>query len=193
MKQLILAASTTGTLDLVERLALPVLLAFIALASALGGVLLGHWAAERERRRDRYADAVRTLIAWNEFPYRIRRRTDDNPATLNALAELGHTLQEQIRYHQTWVAAESPSVGDLYSRAIANQATHWGAMCKAAWNTPPAGSAAAMNLGLDLSDAPNINDDITPLQTAISDRFGWRRVYRSIFRRNDDAGRDRSL
>ena len=38
------------------------------------------------RRRDRYAEAVQTLVAWTEYPYRERRRTDDSPATLTALA-----------------------------------------------------------------------------------------------------------
>jgi len=35
-----------------------------------------------DRRRDRLALVMANLIAWIEFPYRIRRRTSDKPETL---------------------------------------------------------------------------------------------------------------
>lgn len=60
------------------------------MVAGLIGTILGKTRANATARRDRYAQAVRTLIAWAEYPYRIRRRTSDEPATLTALADRGH-------------------------------------------------------------------------------------------------------
>lgn len=174
VEQTALAPAATDTLALLERFALPVLLAAIALAGALGGVLLGQWAEERERRRAGYAEAVRVLIAWHEYPYRIRRRVDDEPPTLAALAEIGHALQEQLRYQQTWVSAENASVGRLYRQIAAEVTATCRPACTEAWTCAPASAPADMNL--NGWGPPGIDNRVTTLQNAISDRFGWRRA-----------------
>ena len=48
-------------------------------------------------RRQRYLEAVQTLVAWTEIPYRVRRRAGNNPATL---ANRGHNLPKRLAYHQ---------------------------------------------------------------------------------------------
>lgn len=168
------AAAAADGLDLLERFALPVLLAAIAFAGAVAGVLLGQWAAERERRRTGYAAAVRVLIAWHEYPYRIRRRTDNDAETLRALAERGHELQEELRYHQTWTTAENRRVGEFYTRMAAEIAGTCAQACKEAWEADPADTAVAMNL--NGWGPPSIDRQITVLQAAIGNRFGWRRA-----------------
>lgn len=160
--------------DLLERFALPVLLAAIAFAGALGGVLLGQWAAERERRRGGYAAAVRALIAWHEYPYRIRRRTDDEPATLAALARLGHELQEDLQFHQTWASAENRRVGKLYTGTVKAVAAACAQACTEAWEASPADTPGAMNL--NGWGTKGVHDELAVLQTAIGNRFGWRRA-----------------
>ena len=176
MSGLGLASAAVGPdgLDLLERFALPILLAAFAFAGAVVGVLLGQWAAERERRRAGYAAAMRDLIAWHEYPYRIRRRTDNNAETLRALAERGHKLQEDLIYHQTWTIAESRRVGEFYARMVAEVAGTCAQACKDAWNADPADSPAAMNL--NGWGPPSIDPQITVLQAAIANRFGWRRA-----------------
>ena len=45
--------------------------------------------------------ATRQLVAYAEYPYRIRRRTSDDPEELGRLAKLGHDIQEALRYYET--------------------------------------------------------------------------------------------
>src|SRR5690349_14433320 len=75
-----------------------------SVVAGLIGTLLGNTRANAAARRERYAQAVRTLVAWAEYPYRIRRRTSDDATALSALAERGHTLQEQLAESRAWIA-----------------------------------------------------------------------------------------
>jgi hypothetical protein len=86
----------------------------IALATAVGNQIISRLSDAADRRRDRYSDIVRTLVAWIEFPYRVRRRVDDEPVTLAGLAAIGHELQERLAGDQTWILAENHYVGRVY-------------------------------------------------------------------------------
>ena len=166
--------SVSAIWDLAETFALPIAVALVGLAGAAVGVLLSQWGAERQRRREAYATAIRTLISWAEYPYRIRRRPGDDPRTLACLTGLGHTLQEDVRYHQTWIAAENAHVGELYQEASTYIMSVGRAACREAWQAPPAQTAAAMNL--NGWGPPSVDAHIVVLQTAVSNRFGWRRA-----------------
>ena len=86
------------------------------------------------RRRDRYAEAVQTLVAWTEFPYRVRRRTDDDPATLTTLANHGHDLQERLALHEAWIATEHPALAQTYAAARATLDHLVGPLIGEAWD-----------------------------------------------------------
>ncbi|WP_344013609.1 hypothetical protein [Streptomyces thermospinosisporus] len=75
-------------------------------AGALGHILTGLRAGATVRR-DRYAAAVKVLVARIEYPYRIRRRTSDDPEVLSTLAITGHDLQETLAESRAWIATES--------------------------------------------------------------------------------------
>jgi hypothetical protein len=45
----------------------------VAVLTAIGTMLVTRAGDAASRRRDRYAEAVSTLVAWAEFPYRVRR------------------------------------------------------------------------------------------------------------------------
>lgn len=126
-------------------------------------------------RRDGYAAAVRALVAWWEYPYRIRRRTSDDAATLSALASLGHDLQEQLAHHRGWVAAESAVLSRVYDEALAKAVTPVATACREAWKQPPVSSASDMNLsGFGPGD---VNGLVQAVQCAVIYRFGWRRLF----------------
>lgn len=161
-------------LQFAERFALPLLLGLIALAGTVLGVLLGTWAEERERRRQAYSDAIRCLIAWHEYPYRIRRRPNDEPDMLQTLAEAGHRLQEDLRFHQTWVRTESVAVGEIYTQIAEHVRVSTGPWIRDAWQTAPAESPEAMNLNGWGPDP--IDQHIAVLHQAVGNRFGWRRA-----------------
>ena len=145
----------------------------IILGAALAAAF-GRWAQATDRRRDNYAAAVTTLFAWGEYPYRLRRRTSDDPAELAKLAACGHELQEGLRRYQTWMMTESPRIAKVYNEIVSTISARTGPAAKDAWNSPPVASASQMNLngwGPDDSTA-----DIERLQAAIATRFGWSRV-----------------
>ena len=126
------------------------------------------------RRRDRYAEAVQTLVAWTEYPYRVRRRTDDSPATLTALANHGHDLQERLALHEAWIATEHPAMAQTYAATRATLNRLVGPLISEAWDLSPTGTASAMNLrGWGPSD--ECREAIAKVQREIQNRFGFRR------------------
>lgn len=151
---------------------IPVVVAGLTTAVALLITRAGDGA---NRRRDSYAEAVRTLVAWVEFPYRVRRRTDDQPGTLSTLAQLGHDLQEQLACHHAWIATESPWVATSYAQTRASIGPLVGAATAEAWNTPPAATASAMNLGA-WGPGTECAPAIAAFQGQIERRFGVRRL-----------------
>ena len=126
------------------------------------------------RRRDRYAEAVQTLVAWTEFPYRVRRRTNDIPSTLTALANHGHDLQERLALHQTWIATEHPALADTYAEARATLDRLVGPLINEAWDRAPVTRASGMNLG-GWGPSDECREAIAKVQRDIQNRFGFRR------------------
>ncbi|MFI7131286.1 hypothetical protein ACIBQ1_36765 [Nonomuraea sp. NPDC050153] len=138
------------------------------------GTLLGNARANAALRRDRYAQAVRCLVAWAEYPYRIRRRTDDEPGTLAALANHGHTLQEQLAESKAWVAAESQAVSKVFDSCLAELSARVSPACVSAWQAPPVTTAAGMVLGY--TDPQGVDQIVARVEFAVIYRFGYRRL-----------------
>ena len=164
------AAVTVGISELVASV--------IAICAGAGATMIVTRSSEAfNRRRDRYAEAVRTLVAWAEYPYRVRRRTDDDPATLAALANHGHDLQERLAYHQVRIATDHPDLARSYAKARSVIDAVVGPAIRDAWRSSPATKAADMNL-----TAPDTGEEcklaITNLQHEIQRRFGLRRFRR---------------
>ena len=146
-------------------------------AGILGASLtafLGRWSEATNRRRTTYAEAVRTLFAWAEFPYRIRRRTSDSLDELARLAGLGHDLQERLRWHEAWIAAENGWMSGIFREILSEISVDVGPACSAAWNCTPVTSGAGMVLGDWGPKDPG--PLLCALEEAISRRFGPRRL-----------------
>ena len=151
-------------------------LAALPVAGAIVIAVVPRWAEATERRRTRYAKAVRGLVAWAEFPYRIARRVDDEPGTLRDLARLGHSLQEGLALHGAWIETESPRMARLYKYVAVSLRTEVGQAMQEAWNRPPSSVPADMNvgdLGIDQSRVAALIDHVSQ---ASRTRFGWRRL-----------------
>lgn len=152
--------------------------AALLVSSGLAGQLLTTSVARLREdaglRRDRYAEAVGLLVARIEYPYRIRRRVDDDATTLAALAELGHDLQERLARTQAWVATESRAVADVFDACVRNLDMPFKAACRQAWEAPPIAAAAQMNLnGFGLGSQQTL---VANLERAAAYRFGARRL-----------------
>lgn len=160
------------------------LLVAIALlgSSVLAGLItsvLGNLRAAATARREGYANAVRSLIARGEYPYRVRRRVSDDPEVLSALVERGHDLQEQLAACRTWIASEHRVLGTLFEEALAAIDGTVGPAIKDAWNQPPITAASGMNLN---RWGPGDQwPHVAKLERAIAFRFGWRRLVPSGF------------
>lgn len=147
-------------------------------SSVIAGLVttvLGNFRAAATARREGYALAVRTLIARSEYPYRVRRRTSDEPEVLAALVERGHDLQEQLAACRTWVASEHQALGALFEQALSRIDAEAAPFTSEAWKSRAITTAAGMNLnGWGPGDQwPHLHT----LERAIAYRFGWRRLF----------------
>lgn len=172
----VVAATLVATA--VTSILIPVLVAALTGAVALA---LSRASEAANRRRDRYADAVAALVAWIEFPYRVRRRTDDTPATLATLATRGHELQEKLAGHQAWIFGEDSAVATAYRTARSTITPLVGAALREAWATPPASTAEAMSLG-DWGPGKECAPAICDVEKAIADRFTWTGTLKALGR-----------
>jgi len=170
------AASAVPSDDNTTNVWVVVVLALLgsSVVASLFTSVLGNLRAAATARREGYANAVRSLIARAEYPYRVRRRVSDDPDVLAALASRGHDLQEQLAACRTWVASEHRAVGDLFEKALADIDTTVKPATGDAWNQTPITTATGMNLN---GWGPgNPWPHLMALERAIAYRFGWRRV-----------------
>lgn len=148
--------------------------------TVLTHVLSGRSNAAQSRRRA-YADALAALVAWYEFPYRVKRRTSDEPAVLSGLVDRGHDLQERLAATQMWVRSESAWVGEVFTQVRQRLDREVGPLCKDAWAAPPVTTAADMALGN--WGPPPMDTLIGCFERAVSWRFGCRRLVPSFVAR----------
>ena len=87
-------------------------------ASVLLAKLIERGSNRDERVRDGYADSTAVLVAWGEFPYRVARRTSDEPDVRAALVGRAHDAQEALACRRAWVVCESVVMGEVYSATI---------------------------------------------------------------------------
>jgi hypothetical protein len=125
-------------------------------------------------RRERYSDATAHLAAWTEFPFRVRRRTSDAAATLTALADVGHQLQEASARHRGWVAGESRAISGLYDAWLTELQRRTSEPLRQAWESTKVSKPASMNL--DGFGPGSAHDALCAIETALAYRFGWRRM-----------------
>ena len=108
-------------------------------------------ASRRAERRDRlaaeYGRALADAISWTEMPYRIARRTSDNPDVLSALVQQFHGLQERIEHNLRWLQLDSKAVGDAYEKLVVALKRNTEDDIDAAWEREPITTAAGMNIG----------------------------------------------
>lgn len=149
--------------------------AVITIVSAVvihaGSSLVDTRMSRRAERRIRYAEAVSDLIAWSEFPYRIRRRTSDNPDVLASLAAVGSDLQERLGYHEAWILTDDPELGRCFLEAREGLATTVGHWLHKAWGEGPIIKAADMNLGEWGPGQEEVHSVIEPFQKRVQERL----------------------
>ncbi len=99
-----------------------------------------------EARRKGCAEAIEALVAWGEYPYRIRRRASDDTETMAALAVIGHEIQERKARTLAWVAGENTQLYEVFLANSEYLDRKVGPTIAAAWQEPPITTAAGMVL-----------------------------------------------
>ena len=119
------------------------------------------------------------LLARHEYPYRIRRRTSDEPGVVSELVKLGHDIQEDLAAAQAWVTAESSRMGKLYCSVLRSIDATVSQACKEAWDAGPVNEPKQTNLGAWGPASPH--DFIGEFQDRVAWRFGLRRAVPTRF------------
>ncbi|MFI5706512.1 hypothetical protein [Kribbella sp. NPDC051620] len=161
-------------------------IATVALGSSVVGTMVGKVLDRSNSRTDAvrsgYADAAKALNAWGQFPLRIRRRVDDEPATLARLEALGAEIQESLAYATAWVAADSVELGHVFNHLVQSLRAEVTVHARQAWAAGPVTTGGAMNI----AGQPRANEEpsgVPPAEwvavqlfaSVIHYRVGWRR------------------
>jgi hypothetical protein len=116
----------------------------IAAGATVSGYLLTQSRARRERKATAFAEALTAVRRYQDFPYKVLRRTDDDPETRTRLGDEQTATGIQIQFHLVWLQVDAPTVSkafeDLWTVVHAERQKNY----RIAWNTPPRTTAAGM-------------------------------------------------
>ena len=150
----------------------------VLLGSGVISAFVSSWSASLrssgESRREGYASAVEAVVAWSEYPYRVRRRTSDDLVTLDRLAALGHDLQERRARTMAWAAGENRVVYGVFLANVRYLDQVVGPFAAEAWGAAPVTRASDMVLS-GWGPGGVVQETIWRLNCLVSYRFGWRR------------------
>ncbi|MEV6303904.1 hypothetical protein AB0M02_31180 [Actinoplanes sp. NPDC051861] len=112
---------------------------------------------ERSRQRDLFTAAFQAYADYREMPYAIRRRRHDEAAAERVrLSEILREIQGRLTYYETWIAAESATVGNAYTALVLQTRTVVGGAMREAWNTPAITEDSAMNIPSTVVDLSSL-------------------------------------
>ncbi|MBA2084704.1 hypothetical protein DMTZ50_0509 [Dehalococcoides mccartyi] len=116
------------------------------LALALNNMISG-WRDRATRQRQEFSKALAACVAYEEFPYVVRRRKSNAPQDerIRISSELS-LIQRDIAYYSAWLATESIPVSKAYETLVAKLREIAGGKIREAWLTPPIDSDSAMNM-----------------------------------------------
>jgi hypothetical protein len=116
------------------------------LALALNSIVGGR--SDRiARQRQEFSKAYAACLAYEEFPYIVRRRRSDaaQDERIRISSELS-MIQRELAYYSAWLATEASEVSKAYETLVAKLREIAGAKIHEAWLTPPIDSDSGMNM-----------------------------------------------
>jgi hypothetical protein len=122
--------------------------AAVAAVVSLFGLWLNGVRQERARRREIFAQALAAVVAYQEFPYAIRRRRNDQPGEERVrLSEDLRVVQKELAFHLAWVELEgSAKTAGHYRALVAETRRVAGGYMRDAWNGEPTSEDSEMNI-----------------------------------------------
>lgn len=99
------------------------------------------------RQRQEFSKAFAACVAYEEFPYVVRRRRSNVPQDerVRISSELS-IIQRELAYYSAWLATQSTNVSETYETLVAKLREIAGAKIREAWFTPPIDSDSGMNM-----------------------------------------------
>lgn len=99
------------------------------------------------RQRQEFSKAFSACVAYEEFPYIVRRRRNDVPQSerIRISSDLS-MIQRELAYYSAWLATESRDVSKAYETLVAKLREIAGIKIREAWLTPPIDSDSDMNM-----------------------------------------------
>ena len=128
-----------------------IIVASITAAASFAALAINAWLSghrERQnRQRDVFSKAFIAAVAYEEFPYVVRRRRASAPEEerVRISTEL-RKVQEDISYYIAWLATESRQVAKAYETLIARMREVAGQEIHKAWIAEPIESDNEMNI-----------------------------------------------
>ncbi|SDO57015.1 hypothetical protein SAMN04515671_1366 [Nakamurella panacisegetis] len=119
----------------------------VAATVAVIGYTIQRKIARRNERATLYGNAIGTVEAYLEGPYRIRRKTDD-PNNWLMLSSALSDIKTSISHHQALLEMHAPvEVVAAFTNFAAAAIREAGPQMTTAWAAPTASTAAAIPLG----------------------------------------------
>lgn len=119
----------------------------VALISLAGNAIVSSVRESRNRRREGFSKAFAACVAYEEYPYVVRRRRASDPEgeRIRISSEL-RVIQEQIGFYSAWMRAESPDVFEAYDRLVRELRARAGGQIREGWKSSPIESDEGMNM-----------------------------------------------
>jgi len=116
------------------------------LALAINAIISG-WRNRIARQRQEFSKAFAVCVAYEEFPYIVRRRRNNAPQDERVrISSEFSIIQRELAYYSAWLATESKNVSRAYENLVAQLREIAGAKIREAWVTPPIDSDSDMNM-----------------------------------------------
>jgi hypothetical protein len=111
--------------------------ATIAACATIAGYLFNQSLARRERKARAFAEALSDLRRYQDFPFKIWRRSTADADSRQRLSEEQSAIGIQVRFHLVWLQIDSPVVGEAYQSLwnVVRPARRANRLI--AWTTPP--------------------------------------------------------
>lgn len=116
----------------------------IAAGATVSGYLLNQSRTRRERRATAFAEALTVLRRYQDYPYKIWRRTGDDPDTRAALADEQNATGMATSFQHSWLQVDAPVVGEAYRALLDVARRERQASYETAWQSPPIRDAKGM-------------------------------------------------
>lgn len=87
------------------------------ITGSVATLLLTKWFEKTEGRRDLFANAYKTVLAWEEMLNRVRRRSNNTTDVIQITNEF-HELQKKLNYYQGIISVQSKWLGKSYSSLV---------------------------------------------------------------------------